>query len=418
MLEQSLNAITIASTLLLAPLEPREVRVSGSQVWISEPGLIEAQPLEGNKALLVAKEFYGESYIYGLAAKNVRRLVVTSKANLTALERCTKHKLLFHVNTSDGSLVLNELSPKGLRIVQECGFDRISAPDPASLSDQVKSLQEALNREQISLSQVQFEDKRLSWSIPKNKVEKLKKILGPLSAFSDFRTEEVQSHQTIVFKIDLFEFSQSSASGHEIRGVHQNSSGLRTALLNSQEQLSYVYARAQSSGKLLASPQLRTVPGKTAEFNSGGEIPVQDAQVIGAKTTWKPYGLKILITPSENASSLNSEITTTIQIEYSQPDYGNSTQGVPALITRNLKNEFNLAMSQTTLLTSMVQVRRGNNSRSFLGLGAIPLIGELFHSSANNRDQSEVWFLITPSWAIPITPGEVTRTWNRYATSK
>lgn len=414
-----ISTITLASTLLLAAGRPQSVQISGEQVWISDPKIIDVRPLGSQRALLVSKGNFGEVFIYGLRDPAINRVVVTTQKNVRALKNCPS--LVSSIPgleaTSDGSLLVERLDQPIQKILIRCGFDRLATRDAPALSKAVASVQAELQKIDVSPSQVDISAERLRWRITPSQSERVKKIIGDLVAFSDFEIQLSQLPSTIVFKIDLFEFSKTSGAQSEFKGLSRGQAGISDTRLTGDADLAFIYAQAKSSGRLIASPQLRTIPGKTAEFNSGGEIPIQDAQMIGAKTSWKPYGLKIQITPAAVASPLAAEVATTVQIEYSQPDYGTGTEGIPSLVTRNLKNEFNLAMSQTTLLTSMVQVRRGQSSSGLWGLGLMPLFGAWFQSEKQNRDESEVWFLISPSWATPSLPREISNKWNRYETS-
>jgi len=213
---------------------------------------------------------------------------------------------------------------------------------------------------------------------------------------------------TIIFRLDLFEFSKSNAQevGIDWPQKHQ--------IFSSEENaIAAVFSQAKSNGKLLASPRLRTVPGIKAEFNTGGEIPINDVQYFGSKTSWKSYGLNVQITPREDYKFGDDELSTLIEIEYSQPDYGNASNGVPAIISRNLKNEFRLKMNRSTLLTSMIQIRKGESRKGLWSLSNLPLLGLLFSSESKSSDESELWFMISPKWAESST-GDIGKKWYSY----
>jgi hypothetical protein len=389
------------------------VRVSGSELWLSEAKLITAQPLSRAHVLLVARAEAGEAFVHGLEGNSgVQHAVLTTTANARALRRCPQWQDSLRAR-ADGALVVTSAATS-LAALERCGFDRLAAEHSEALESELRTLAPSLQSAGLSLAQVAPQEGRLVWNLGASQIAKAKARLGALAPFSTLRSHGVPLESTIEFKIDLFEFSRSSATALGLEGVAKARDGFSIAREGSGMNLTALYSQAHQSGRLLASPRLRTVPGKVAEFNSGGEIPVQDAQAFGAKTSWKAYGLKILLTPRSDASPLGEEIATTIDIEYSQPDYGNGMGGVPAMIRRDLKSEFHLPMSQTTLLTSMVQVRRGGSSEGGLGLGALPLLGSLFHSRSDREDQSEIWFFITPRWSTPIDAGEITRPWKRY----
>lgn len=400
----------LGSTLILALSQPQAVQVSGPQVWISDPKVVQAQPMQGNSALLIGKSL-GEIFLHGLAKTDPQRAVVTTPANVGALKRCPAARAFLTAH-HDGSLRANAWSEPLRLAITDCGFDLLSLDDCSGLGDYLKAQHSTLKKIGVAISQAQVRAGRVLWMIPDSSVKQMRRELSAIASFSDFQIDASRSAQSIVYKLDLFEFSRSSQESMDLWA--SSNPEIIGSRLQSDSKLALIFERARQNGRLVASPQIRTTAGQTATFGSGGEIPIQDAQLVGSKTTWKSYGLRLLVTPESGASPLWPEINTQIEIEYLQPDYGNTSQQVPAMIKRQLQSAFSLPTGQTTVLTSMIYQRAGRGDRQGLGLGAIPLLGAIFGGSHENETQNELWFLITPTWSEKLEPQEPAAIWKRY----
>ena len=68
------------------------------------------------------------------------------------------------------------------------------------------------------------------------------------------------------------------------------------------------------------------------------------------------------------------------------------------MTTRKLTNRFDLRTNETTVLTSLIQLRRGNVKKGLPGLREIPLVGGIFDNHSKDESESELYFALYPTW--------------------
>lgn len=400
--------ISLSSTLILALGKPLPVQISGNEVWISDPQIAKAQALSGNRVLLTGKAL-GEVYVHGIYTENpTTRAIVTTPENLSALEKCpdSKKHLQAHL---DGTLRAQIWNTEFKNTIKDCGFNYLSLEDLNSLNSYFKNKDSEFSKSGLSLSSATLNDGRIEWHIRRQDLSKISILLKDVLPFIELKTSSHKVQNSIIFQLDLFEFSGSEMGGSEI-SASTNPEIIGSSLIP-KSKLALFFAKAKNNGRLLASPKIRTIPGKNATFTSGGEIPIQDAQFVGTKTTWKNYGLKIDLTPSPDSHPLSSEIATQVEIQYLQPDFGNSQENIPAMVKRELKSDFVLPTSTTTVLTSMIYFRDNKGSKKHFGIGAIPLIGSIFSNHNEQLNQNELWFLVTPTWSQTLNVNQISKSW-------
>jgi pilus assembly protein CpaC len=169
----------------------------------------------------------------------------------------------------------------------------------------------------------------------------------------------------------------------------------------------------QSRGllQILAEPNLLAVEGKQASFLSGGEFPfpsVQGGTSSGAiSISFRKYGVSIEflahITP-------RGTIRLTVVPEVSTLDFSNAVVidgfNVPALATRRINTEVELASGESFAIAGMLDNRFQETMTKIPGLANIPLLGKLFESRLKSRSNSELIVLVTPE-LVKAVPAEL-----------
>jgi pilus assembly protein CpaC len=161
--------------------------------------------------------------------------------------------------------------------------------------------------------------------------------------------------------------------------------------------------------KTLAEPNLTALSGDVASFLAGGEFPVPIPQSsTGTSSTitvqYKEFGVRLSFTPTILASD---RISLKVSPEVSQL----TTQGavnfdgfnIPALTTRRAQTTVELASGQTFAIAGLLQNDLNNNISKVPGLGDIPVLGELFKSTAYQRNETELVVLVTPVVVKPFS---------------
>ncbi len=150
----------------------------------------------------------------------------------------------------------------------------------------------------------------------------------------------------------------------------------------------------EGKATLLAEPQLSARNGSKASFIAGGEIPYSVQSRDGLSVLFKPYGVKLDITPKVDHRGV---IRATVLAEVSSIDRSLTTLGGPALLTRRTETEFNLRNGETIVLAGLLQRELSTDIDKVPLLGDIPVLGALFRSKRYQNKETEMVVFVTPT---------------------
>ena len=153
----------------------------------------------------------------------------------------------------------------------------------------------------------------------------------------------------------------------------------------------------QGQTTILAEPQLSARNGAKASFLAGGELPYTVSTVNGPTVQFKPYGVRLEVTPRVDRQG---QIRATIETEVSNIDGSVSSTAGPALLTRKTSTEFNVQSGETIVLSGLVQRETLQQTDKVPGLGDLPIIGALFRSQRFQNRETELVVFVTPSLAL------------------
>lgn len=153
---------------------------------------------------------------------------------------------------------------------------------------------------------------------------------------------------------------------------------------------------------VLAEPQLSARNGSKASFLAGGEYPYSVSSSNGPTVMFKPYGIKLDITPHVDR---NGVVRATIESEVSNIDTSVTTSAGPALSTRKTSTEFNVKSGDTLVLSGLVSRKTSTSIDKVPLLGDIPVLGALFRSTRFQNDETELVVFVTPTVIDSHTPG-------------
>ncbi|MBC7414666.1 MAG: pilus assembly protein N-terminal domain-containing protein [Herminiimonas sp.] len=164
----------------------------------------------------------------------------------------------------------------------------------------------------------------------------------------------------------------------------------------------------EQAGKasVLAEPQLSARNGAKASFLAGGEFPYSVSNVNGVTIIFKPYGIKLDISPKVDR---NGVIRATIAAEVSSIDASVSAVGGPALLTRRTDTEFNVRSGQTIVLAGLLQRNISTDIDKVPLLGDVPVLGALFRSKRFQNKETELVVFVTPTVVDSQSAGLVDR---------
>jgi pilus assembly protein CpaC len=186
---------------------------------------------------------------------------------------------------------------------------------------------------------------------------------------------------------------------------------LNLFVLNTKYNVSAVIRALKTRGyfQSLAEPNLIAYNGQQASFLAGGEFPVPVAQgSTGAVTVeWKEFGVRLTFTPTIAGDVIRLKV----EPEVSSLDFNNGISlggyRIPSLITRKAKTDVELRDGQSFAIAGLLHNITQENASGIPFLSSIPIIGALFRSKADQKEQTELMVIITPQLVRPLDPDEV-----------
>lgn len=154
----------------------------------------------------------------------------------------------------------------------------------------------------------------------------------------------------------------------------------------------------QRKAKILAQPTLLTLNGASASFLAGGEIPIPLVLPNSVSIEWKPFGVKLSVTPRVEG---NDTIVLGVRPEVSRIDRQNGVTlpgvSVPAISTRWTESYMQLRSGETIAMSGLLSDNDEETTTGIPLLSGIPFLGELFKTRETRRSHTELVFLLTPS---------------------
>ena len=197
----------------------------------------------------------------------------------------------------------------------------------------------------------------------------------------------------------------------ELGGQITFSDFLNLFVLNTKYNVGALIRALKSKGyfQSLAEPNLIAYNGQEASFLAGGEFPVPVAQgnagTVGIE--WKEFGVKLKFTPTIAGDTIRLKVTP----EVSSLDFNNgitlSGFRIPALITRRASTDVELRDGQSFAIAGLMHNTTQENGSAIPILSSLPIVGSLFKSKAETKEQTELMVLITPQLVKPLEPDEV-----------
>ena len=160
--------------------------------------------------------------------------------------------------------------------------------------------------------------------------------------------------------------------------------------------------------RVLAEPNIMAVSGQSASFLSGGKIYIPVRQGNGAVSLEeRQYGVGLRFHPTVlDGGRVNLKLTTEAS-ELSQTGAvlsasdGSSTI-MPVVSTRQIDTTVQLGDGQSLAIAGLIRNNLTQSVSRFPGLGDLPIFGALFRSTAFQKDQTELVFVVTPRLVQPI----------------
>jgi pilus assembly protein CpaC len=138
-------------------------------------------------------------------------------------------------------------------------------------------------------------------------------------------------------------------------------------------------------------------------------VPVlQGVGAAGAVTIqFREFGIRLLFTPIMTG---NKTIKLALRQEVSTIDFANAVtlQGfvIPALSTRRAETNVELGEGQTFVVAGLMDNRETSAITKLPVLSSIPILGSLFKSKIENKNNTELVMLVTPEVTEALGPND------------
>src|SRR5580704_2433085 len=180
-------------------------------------------------------------------------------------------------------------------------------------------------------------------------------------------------------------------------GSTSPTSGINITSASNNVRLDAVLTMAESRGlvKILSRPRVVTQNNIQALVRQGVRVPiVTQAQLGGPPTvTYVDAFLRLTVVPqitSEGTIFLN------VDVENTTPDFGESIQGNPTLITQQATTQVLVTDGGTVVIGGVIQTNNSVQVSQVPLLGNIPYLGNLFKHTTVSTTNQELIFFITP----------------------
>jgi pilus assembly protein CpaC len=163
--------------------------------------------------------------------------------------------------------------------------------------------------------------------------------------------------------------------------------------------------------QILAEPNLITSNGKEAYFLVGGEVPVpvlQGGSNNGSVTiTYREFGVRLRFTPVITG---NNTIKLHLNQEVSSLDVASGTTiagfFVPGLSTRRAETDVELGEGQSFVIAGLLDNREQDSLSKLPILSDIPILGPLFKSKRDKKNQTDLIVIVTPEITQPLNAND------------
>ncbi len=164
---------------------------------------------------------------------------------------------------------------------------------------------------------------------------------------------------------------------------------------------------ARGLARSLAEPNLVALSGQTSSFLAGGEFPVPVAgDNMSISVEFKKFGVGLDFTPTVAPNGL---IHLNIKPEVSEIDYSAAVTingiTIPGLKVRRSDSTLELRDGQSFVIAGLLTNSRSVSNNRVPWLGSMPVLGNLFRSTAYKRAETDLVIIVTPHIVDPLGTG-------------
>ncbi len=188
--------------------------------------------------------------------------------------------------------------------------------------------------------------------------------------------------------------------------------GIFYSFLNKDFQVAINALQQNTTTKTLSAPSMVVLNNQQASITVGTQVPIVTTSLYGlgntgntglagvgtntgiGSTSYVSTGSTLQITPRVNPGGL---VYMDVAQELTVPGSTTANQPNPAISQRSLQTQIAVQSGQTVLLGGLIGENNSNGNTGVPLLSSIPWVGNLFKSTTNHRDRTEIIVLITPT---------------------
>ncbi|MDZ7748043.1 MAG: type IV pilus secretin PilQ [Halofilum sp. (in: g-proteobacteria)] len=150
--------------------------------------------------------------------------------------------------------------------------------------------------------------------------------------------------------------------------------------------------QAEGRGEIISTPRVITANQKEAVIEQGVEIPYQEASSSGATSvSFKKAVLSLGVTPQ-----ITPDDRIIMDLQVTNDTVGEVFAGVPSIDTREVQTQVLVDNGETVVLGGIYEQTKNRQVERVPFFSDLPVIGNLFKSSIQENDQSELLVFVTP----------------------
>ncbi|WP_228136887.1 type II secretion system secretin GspD [Klebsiella sp. RIT-PI-d] len=201
--------------------------------------------------------------------------------------------------------------------------------------------------------------------------------------------------------IDEFKKQGGMTSDNPAYNLFSNFNGMAAGFFNGDWGMLLTALSSNSKNDILSTPSIVTLDNKEASFNAGQDVPV----LSGSQTTSgdniyntverKTVGTKLKVTPQINEGD---SVLMEIEQEVSSVDSTATSSSLgPTFNTRTIQNAVLVKSGETVVLGGLMDDASKQEVSKVPILGDIPLIGQLFRYTSNEKSKRNLMVFIRPT---------------------
>ncbi|MFK3739678.1 type IV pilus secretin PilQ [Massilia sp. TN1-12] len=149
---------------------------------------------------------------------------------------------------------------------------------------------------------------------------------------------------------------------------------------------------ADGKGKIISSPRVVTEDNVAAVIEQGVELPYQQATSSGATSiAFRKANLRLEVTPQ-----VTPDGNVVLDVDVAKDSQGQSTTAGFAINTQHVKTKVMVENGGTVVLGGIYQQSESTDVSKVPLMGDIPVVGNLFKSTARSTRKTELLVFITP----------------------